>query len=80
MFLSNAEVLVLLYLVQLIITHLGAVFTITTSVQIVAVMISTVVLNSLYRPESLINGHIVDTGIVFWIMAGFWALSIPLIV
>ena len=59
---------------------IGAVFVITGSVQTAALLCSTVVLNIVYRPETIIEGHVVNARIVFWITAGIWALSLPLIV
>ena len=58
---------------------IGAVFTITGSVQTAALLCSTVVLNIVYRPETVIEGHTVNARIVFWITAGIWTSSLPLV-
>ena len=57
----------------------GAVFTISSSFQMVASVISTIVFNEIYKPETVISGHKINAGIAFWVMASMWATSIPLL-
>lgn len=55
---------------------LGSAFSIATSCQVVAGMASIVASNEIYHPQ--VSSH-TDAGIVFWIMAGAWSVTIPLI-
>lgn len=54
----------------------GSAFSIATSCQVVAGMASIVASNEIYHPQ--VSSH-TDAGIVFWIMAGAWSVTIPLI-
>ena len=57
----------------------GAVQSLTTSLQLLTSVGSTVLFNKVYHPEAEVNGHHYNAGIVFWTTAGFWAALIPLI-
>ena len=64
---------------QLTLCFAGAIFTISSSFQMVASDISTIVFNKIYKPETVISGHKINAGIAFWVMASTWATSIPLL-
>ena len=59
--------------------HLGTIFSITASLQMIAAIGSTVLFNEVYHPQAVINGYTVNSGVVFYITAGIWALAIPLV-
>jgi PCFT/HCP family folate transporter-like MFS transporter 1/3 len=54
----------------------GSVFSIATGLQSIAAMISTVVCNEVYRPQI---GSTNSSGVIFWVMAGAWSATLPLI-
>ena len=68
-----------MYVLKINTSIAGAVFSITSSLQMIASIGSSVLFNKLYHPKDVVNGHTVNAGIVFWIAAGIWAGSIPLI-
>ena len=57
----------------------GSAFSIATSLQVSASVVCAVVSNEIYHPQITRNGHKNNAGIVFWVMAGSWALTLPLI-
>ena len=57
----------------------GVVLTVTASIQLFASVGSAVLFNEIYHPETKVNGHHYNPGIIFWISAGCWAVIIPLI-
>ena len=40
---------------------------------------ASILFNKVYHPQSVVNGHTVHAGIVFWIAAGIWIAIVPLI-
>lgn len=61
------------------VVYAGAIFSITASFQMLASIGSTVLFNKVYHPQADVNGHHVNAGIVFWIIAGFWGTAIPFV-
>lgn len=57
----------------------GAVLTMSSAFQTFFSIIATVIVNQTYRPETTIDGHQVNAGIAFWIMAAICSLSVPLV-
>ncbi|XP_019849085.1 PREDICTED: hippocampus abundant transcript-like protein 1 [Amphimedon queenslandica] len=59
--------------------NLGAVFSITASLQTLISIGSTVLYNEVYHPQANIKGHTYHAGTMFWIAAGFWGATIPIL-
>ena len=58
------------------VSFIGSAFSVATSWQVLAAIISIVASNEIYRPQ--VNSTN-DAGIVFYVMAGAWSVTIPLI-
>lgn len=54
-------------------------FSLVIALQILSTIITTVVTNEIYHPQVTYDGHNNNAGIVFWVMAGAWILTLPLI-
>ena len=67
------------YMVILVVAMvtLGAVFSITGSIQTISGLLCTVALSEVYRPELLVRGRVENPGIPYWILTALWAASIP---
>ena len=59
--------------------NIGAILTITSALQSLASVGASILFNKVYHPQSVVNGHTVHAGIVFWIAAGIWIAIVPLI-
>ena len=70
---------IIINIVILIVIIIGAILTITSALQSLASVGASILFNKVYHPQSVVNGHTVNAGIVFWIAAGIWVAVIPLI-
>ena len=70
---------IIINVVILSVIIIGAVLTITSALQSLASVGASILFNKTYHPQSVVNGHAVNAGIVFWISAGIWIAIVPFI-
>ena len=76
---ENQGTCIAIHFVILIFFIAGSVFSICTSLQILAFIMTIVVTNETYHPQVNFEDHKSNARITFWVMASAWTITLPLI-
>ena len=63
----------------ILISRLGAIFSVSASFQMFASVFATIIFNQVYHPQAVVGGHLISASTVFWIMVAVWGSAVPLL-